>query len=60
MDTRGTEIQVRIKLNVNDDDGEYIDIVSELQDKIVDTIESLGHEFIICSSKPIDISDIEE
>lgn len=57
MNIGGTKITVGIKINI-DDNREYLDIVSELQDKIADTIESLGHEFVIVTSKPIDEEEL--
>ena len=54
----GTEIIMGVKINENDH-REYLDIVSELQDEIVNVIEKLGHGFIIASSNPIDKDELQ-
>ena len=54
----GAELTIGIKLN-GWDNREYLDVITELQDKIIGTIEKLGHKFLVASSKPIDNSELE-
>ena len=55
----GIELEFSIRFNQNDD-REYLDKVSELQDRIADLIEELGHNFIIGTGKPILKSELEQ
>ena len=55
----GIELEFSIRFNQNDD-REYLDKVIELQDKIEDSIEELGHNFIVGISKPILKSKLEQ
>ena len=55
----GIELEFSIKFNQNDD-REYLDKVNELQDRIADLIEELGHNFIIGTGKPILKSELEQ
>lgn len=54
----GVELEFSIRFNQNDD-RKYLDKVIELQDKIADSIEELGHSFIIGTGKPILKSELE-
>ena len=54
----GVELEFSIRFNQNDD-RKYLDKVTELQDKIADSIEELGHSFIIGTGKPILKSELE-
>ena len=54
----GVELEFSIRFNQNDN-REYLDKVIELQDKIADSIEELGHNFIIGTGKPILKSELE-
>ena len=55
----GIELEFSISFNQNDD-REYLDKATELQDRIADLIEELGHNFIVGSSKPILKSELEQ
>ena len=55
----GIELEFSIRFNQNDD-REYLDKVTELQDKIIDLIEELGHNFIVGNGKPILKSELEK
>lgn len=54
----GIELEFSIRFNQNDD-REYLDKVTELQDEIADLIEELGHNFIIGTGKPILKSELD-
>ena len=54
----GIELEFSIKFNQNDD-REYLDKATELQDRIEDLIEELGHNFIIGTGKPILKSELD-
>lgn len=54
----GVELEFSIRFNQNDN-RKYLDKVIELQDKIADSIEELGHNFIIGTGKPILKSELE-
>ena len=54
----GIELEFSIKFNQNDD-REYLDKATELQDRIEDLIEELGHSFIVGSGKPILKSELD-
>ena len=53
----GIELEFSIRFNQNDD-REYK--VTELQDRIADLIEELGHNFIVGTGKPILKSELEK
>ena len=55
----GIKLEFSIKFNQNDD-REYLDKVTELQDRIADLIEELGHNFIVGTGKPILKSELEK
>ena len=55
----GIELEFSIRFNPNDD-REYLDKVTELQDKIADLIEELGHNYIVGFGKPILKSALEQ
>lgn len=48
----GVELKFSIRFNQNDN-REYLDKAAELQDKIANSIEDLGHDFIVGIGKPI-------
>ena len=54
----GIELEFSIRFNQNDD-REYLDKVTELQDEIADLIEELGHNFIVGNGKPILKSELD-
>ena len=54
----GIKLEFSIRFNKNDDK-EYLDKVTELQDKIADLIEELGHSFIVVTGKPILKSELD-
>jgi len=46
-------VELSLSINFNEDDKrDYVDKVMELSEKIADTIEDLGHEFVIITGKP--------
>lgn len=55
----GIELKFSIRFNQNDD-REYLDKATELQDRIEDLIEELGHSFIVGTGKPILKSELEK
>lgn len=55
----GIELEFSIRFNQNDD-REYLDKVTELQDRIADLIEELDHNFIVGIGKPILKSELEK
>lgn len=56
-DVRGVKLQFSIRFN-SDDSREYLDKVAELQDKIADSIEECGHDFVIGTGRPIMKSEL--
>lgn len=58
-DISGVELQFSIRFNPNDN-REYLHKVTELQDKITDSIEELGHNFVIGTGKPILKTELED
>ena len=55
----GIELEFSIRFNQNDD-REYLDKATELQDEITDLIEELGNNFIVGIGKPILKSELEQ
>ena len=54
----GIELKFSIRFNQNDN-REYLDKATELQDRIEDLIEELGHSFIVGTGKPILKSELD-